>query len=333
MKYFKSTKIAIVGCGYWGTNIVKTLESLNIKNVYCYDTSKQNLNVISKRFKFIKIVNNFTNIINNKNIKIVFIAVPLNKLYLYAEKCLLNEKNVFVEKPLSTVPSKISKLIKISEEKNLKLMVGYVYLYNKYIKYIYNDIIKKKVLGNIKYIEFNRKNFGPIRKETSSLWDLASHDISILNFLFKKITTNNIKFIQNTINNSKVSDIYNLNFNINKIPVNINVSWLYPDKIRQINIIGDKKILLFDELNVKNPIKIFKIFDKYPSTKNLNIKVFKPQHKIEIVKPFSPKFKNISPLQEEIKYFINCIRYNRKILTDGKFALKVCYLLKKFTKS
>ena len=97
------------------------------------------------------------------------------------------------------------------------------------------------------------------KKEISSLWDLASHDISILKFLFKNIKIKKkIKFIQNKINNSKVSDIYNLNFYIKKIPVNINVSWLYPEKIRQINIIGDKKILLFDELNIKIPLKFIK---------------------------------------------------------------------------
>lgn len=333
MKYFNSNEIAIVGCGYWGTNIVKTLESLNIKNIVCFDTNKQNLNVILKRFSHIKTVNNFKKILIDKSIKIVFLAIPSNKLYSYAEKCLLNNKHVFVEKPLSKVPEKINNLINISQKNRLKLMVGYVYIYNKYINYIYKYIIKKKILGNIKYIEFNRKNFGPIRKEISSLWDLASHDVSILNFLFKNIETKKIKFIQNKINNSKVSDIYNVNFYIKKIPVNINVSWLYPEKIRQINIIGDRKILLFDELNIKNPIKIYKIFDKYPSTKNLSIKVFKPQHKIEIVKPFLPKFKNVNPLEDEIKYYLNCVQHDRKIMTDGKFALKICLFLNKIKKS
>ena len=108
---------------------------------------------------------------------------------------------------------------------------------------------------------------------------------------------------------------------------------MYPEKIRQIHIIGDRKILLFDELNVKNPIKIYKIFDKYPSTKNLSIKVFKPQHKIEIVKPFLPKFKNVNPLEDEIKYYLNCVQHDRKIMTDGKFALKICLFLNKIKKS
>ena len=146
MKYFNSNEIAIVGCGYWGTNIVKTLESLNIKNIVCFDTNKQNLNVILKRFSHIKTVNNFKKILIDKSIKIVFLAVPSNKLYSYAEKCLLNNKHVFVEKPLSKVPEKINNLINISQKNRLKLMVGYVYIYNKYINYIYKYIIKKKFL-------------------------------------------------------------------------------------------------------------------------------------------------------------------------------------------
>ena len=117
-------------------------------------------------------------------------------------------------------------------------MVGYVYIYNSLINYI-----KKKIdsnfLGKIKYLEFNRKNYGPIREDVSSLWDLASHDLSIVKYFFKgKITHNN--YLRNSITIEKIFDNYSINFNINKIYININVSWLYPEKIRQILIISKK---------------------------------------------------------------------------------------------
>ena len=329
MKYFNSNEIAIVGCGYWGTNIIKTLDALNIKNVICFDTNKQNLNVIYQRFNHIKTVDNFKKILKNKNVKIVFLAVPSNKLYTYAEKCLLNKKHVFVEKPLSKIPAKINNLINISKKNRLKLMVGYVYIYNKYISYIQKYIIKKKILGNIKYIEFNRKNFGPIRKEISSLWDLASHDMSIVQYLFSG-NIKKTKHLKTSITKKNIHDIYSINFNLNKISFNINVSWLYPEKVRQILIIGSKKILLFDELDIKSPIKIFEIIKKNLSTTNLPTIFFNPQKGIRIKKPFIPKFKKVSPLQKELKHCLRSFLNKKKPLTDASFALSIIRNLKKF---
>jgi len=328
--YFKKNKIAIVGCGYWGTNIAKTLISLKIYNFFCHDNNSENLKTIYKRYNTIIISKKFEEILHNNSIKVVFICVPTSLHYYYAKKLLEANKHVFVEKPVSTNPSHIRSLIKIAKNKKLKLMSGYLYLYNKYIRYIKKDILNKNFLGKIQYLEFNRKNYGPIRKDASSLWDLGAHDISILRYFYKE-KFRNIKYIETRINQNKISDIYNLNFNVKKIPININVSWLYPEKIRQINIIGKKKILHFDELNTNEPIKIYKIFQKYPSTKEIANKFFNPQQKITMEKPYVPKFSKFSPLKEEIFVFLDCIRKNKKILTDGEFALLISKDLKKFT--
>jgi len=326
--YSNNTQVAIIGCGYWGTNIVKTLISMNLNRIYCYDTNIANLKKIKKRFKKVILCKELDFLIKNKNIKTVFVCVPTSLIYNYAKIFINNKKNVFLEKPVSKDFRKISNLIKISKKNKVQIMTGYIYLYNKYIEYL-KKAIKQKLLGNIKYVEFNRKNYGPIRKDVSSLWDLASHDMSIVKYLFPGPIKKN-KHLKSSITKKKIYDIYSINFQVKKAVININVSWLYPEKIRQILIIGSKKILLFDELDIKHPIKIFDIIKEDSSSVDLPTIYFNPQRGIKIKKPFTPKFKKISPLKDELEYCLNSFVKRKKILTDGSFALIIAKNLKKF---
>ena len=326
--YSKNTKVAIIGCGYWGTNIVKTLVSLKIKNIICYDKKNWNLKKIKERFKTVKLNYKIKDILDNEEIKIVFVCVPTYLIYKYAKLILKNKKNVFLEKPVSTSSKKILELIKLSKFYNVKIMTGYIYLYNKYINYIKKQITTKR-LGKINYVELNRKNYGPIRDDVSSLWDLASHDLSIIKYFFSgKIKK--AQHLKSQITKKKNYDIYSIKFSLNKITVNINVSWLYPEKIRQILVIGSKKILMFDELNSKEPIKIFDVLKDYPSARTLPLFYFNPQKGIIIKKPIIPKFPKISPLKDELNYCLKNISKGKKILTDAKFAYSVSRDLKKF---
>ena len=143
--YSKNTKVAIIGCGYWGTNIIKTLLSLKMKNIYCYDKDYGNLKKIKERFKTAKLQYRINEILNNKEIKIVFVCVPTYLIYGYAKLLLKNKKNIFLEKPVSTNSNKILELINLSKFHKVRIMTGYIYLYNKYIKYIKKQITEKKI--------------------------------------------------------------------------------------------------------------------------------------------------------------------------------------------
>ena len=173
----------------------------------------------------------------------------------------------------------------------------------------------------------NRKNYGPIRDDVSSLWDLASHDLSIIKYFFLgKIKKP--KHLKSQITKRKNYDIYSINFSLSKITININVSWLYPEKVRQILVIGTKKILMFDELNTKEPIKIFDVLKNYPSARTLPLFYFNPQKGIIIKKPIVPKFQKISPLKDELDYCLKNILSNKRILTDANFAYSIAKDLK-----
>ncbi len=327
--YSKKTQVAIIGCGHWGTNIIKTLTSLKLSKIYCFDNNYKNLKKIKDRFNEVILCNDLDKILENKDIKVAFVCVPTSLIYNFSKILIKNKKNVFLEKPVSNDINKVIELSRLSKKNKVRIMSGYIYIYNKYIKYI-KEVINKKKLGIIKYVELNRKNYGPIRSDVSSLWDLASHDLSIIKYFFSG-QIKKPKHLRSEIIKKKVYDIYSINFLIKKIIVNINVSWLYPEKVRQILIIGSKKILMFDELNINAPIKIYDVIKEYPSAGTFPLSYFNPQKGISIIKPFVPKFGKFSPLKDELKFCLENILTKKKIYTDDVFALSIIKDLKKFT--
>ena len=145
----KNQKIALIGCGYWGTIIAKTLISLKFKNIFIFDSNIKNSKTLKNKFNNLKIENNYTKLLKNKKIKNFFLATPPSKNFKIAKKALLYNKNVFVEKPGVTKLSDLKTLNLISKKNNNKLMFGYVYCFNDHIKYVKNILNKKKTWKNI----------------------------------------------------------------------------------------------------------------------------------------------------------------------------------------
>ena len=226
----------------------------------------------------------------------------------------MNNKNVLIEKPGLTNLKEFAKIRKLLKQNKSRIFFGYIYVYNQYVRYI-KKIIQKRVLGEIRYINFQRQNFGPIRDKTSSIYDLATHDVSILHFLFNKSSILK-KIVRHDILKKKNFDIAYLNLVINKIKIDINVSWLNPEKIRKIIIIGSKKMLIFDEMNEKKPIQIYNNYVSFPKIDKFSRSYFKKTHYIFKGKSLTKKF-NLKPaLNEQIKIFLN----NKKIITNINFS-------------
>ena len=328
MKKISKKKIIVFGAGYWGTIIVANLLKLGCKNIVVIDKSGANLLLIRKRFK-----NKITTSINsekylrNKEYKYCFIATPPSQNFKLCKNALLNKKNIFVEKPLVNNLKDIKKLIKIHKKNETStFMVGYVYCYNEYVKRIKN-IIDKKTLGEIIYIYMSRKNLGPIRNDVDVLLDLATHDVSILKFLFDKIPVikQNIKY---NILNKNNYDISNLHLKLNNIKIDINVSWLHPKKEREIIIIGKKKMLIFDELEEINKIKIYNKYAYYPKV-NYFKKILTEKARIYHGNSENINIKSNDSLINELKYFFNCVDAKIIPITNLTFSQKVLSVFKK----
>ena len=317
-------EIAVFGCGYWGTIVINSILKLKLfKKIYIYDPDYKKVSILKKRFKNILIYKNFKNIFKDKNIENINLATHPDINFSVLKQCIKYNKNVLIEKPGLTNLRHFKVIKKLTKKNRTRIFFGYIYLYNSYIKYI-KKIIKKKTLGNIKYINFQRQNFGPIRDGVSSIFDLATHDLSILHFIFNK-TSKIKKIVKHDLLNKKNYDISYLNLEMGKIKVDINVSWLNPEKIRKIIIIGSKKMLVFDEMNKTKPIQIYNNYVHFPKIDKFSKQFFGKTHYIFKGKSRGIKLNYKLPLDEEIKAFIN----DKKIITNLDFSENIIKTLSK----
>ncbi len=308
-------KLLVIGCGYWGSIVINTIRKLKkYKQIYICDQDVEKLKIIKKRFgNFVKNIN-FKDLSNNKNIKFIYLATPPNKNLKLIQKILPLNRNILLEKPGFSKLNEFKIVKKELKKTKSNLRFGYIYLYHDYIKKI-KKIINKKSFGKIKYIKFQRQNFGPIRNDVNSFADLATHDLSILKFFFqKKIELKN--YTKHHVLRYKSGDIVSANFIVNKIPVDINVSWLNPEKIRKITIISNKKMILFDEMNKHKPIQIFNNYANYPKLSKFTKNYFSQKAFVYKGKSKQIKLNVTNSLDNEILDFLN----ERKNISDINFA-------------
>jgi len=259
-------------------------------------------------------------------IKNIFLATPPRENFKILNSLIDFNKNILIEKPGLINSNHYKKIKKKLFQKKNKVSFGYIYIYNNYIRYI-KKIIKSKKLGKIKYINFQRQNFGPIRNKVSAAYDLATHDISILNFLLnKKISLK--RSINHDILGKKNFDISYLNLKSGEVKIDINVSWLNPEKIRKIIIIGSKKMLLFDEMNHNEPLKIYNNYVNFPKIEKFTKYYFNQSKYIFKGKSKSIKLKETKPLNNEILEFLD----NKNNITDINFSEDIIKIIKNIKK-
>ena len=326
MKYTfldKNQKLAIIGCGYWGTIITKTLIKLKFKNISIHDENKKNILNLKNKYPQLKITKNLKDILDDKQTKNCFLITPPSKNFELIKKLIKYKKNIFVEKPAVTNAKQLLDIKKLLKHSKIKFMIGYVYCFNNQIEKI-KDIISSKILGKVFYINFQRQNLGPIRNDVDVDYDLTSHDLSILLNLFNKLPILKSKRKYDFLKKN-ISDISNLHLKIGDTIIDINNSWINPTKIRKITIIGTKKMMLYDELNHENPLLIYNQYAKYPDTKYfdknfLNKKAYIYQGKKKII-----KIKQSYPLENELRHFFN----SKNPKTNIDFGLKILNFLKR----
>ena len=323
----KKQVIAIIGLGYWGTIVTNTLVSMKIfRKIYIYDRDNDKSKILKKKFGSKVDYLSLNEIKRNKQIKNIFLATPPKENFKILNSLIDFDKNILIEKPGLINPNHYKKIKKKLFLKKNKVSFGYIYIYNDYIRYI-KKIIKSKKLGKIRYINLQRQNFGPIRNKVSAAYDLATHDISILNFLFnKKVTLKSS--INHDILGKKNFDISYLNLKSGEVKIDINVSWLNPEKIRKIIIIGSKKMLLFDEMNTNEPLKIYNNYVNFPKIEKFTKYYFNQSKYIFKGRSKSIKLKETKPLNNEILEFLG----KKNNITGINFSENIIKIIKNIKK-
>ena len=321
---------AIIGLGYWGKNYYRILNSNDNINLSAVVDSNQNI-ILDEGTKHFP---NLENLLNSEiNIDAAIIATPTNTHYEITKKLLNNGIHVLVEKPLSTKPDEASELINLADEKNLVLLVDHTFLYNEAINFAIKSIQDGEI-GSLLHINFERTNLGAIRSDVSCLWDLTTHDVSILNAITPNEPTQ-IRASSFNTSQTEAFDMVNVSLNYeNNLFVTMFSSWLHPEKTRKIKIVGDKKMIVFDDLNFNEPIKIYdkkfdQIYDK-EIIQNNNNSFFS----FSIGDVISPFIQNSEPLQEVVKHFMSSIENDETFISNNnnEIALRTVSLLENIEK-
>jgi len=320
---------ALFGIGYWGKNYYRILnsnENINLSAVI----DKVQYDKLDSKIDYFQNVSQFLE--SKLAIDAAIVSTPTNTHYEITKLLLTNNIHVLVEKPLALTSKEAEELIKIAKEKNLVLLVDHTFLYNEAVNFAIRKI-KDGEIGTLLHINFERTNLGPIRNDVSCLWDLTSHDISILNAI-TSLNPTQIKASSFNTNQSKAFDMVNVSLNYeNNLFVTMFSSWLHPEKTRKIKIVGDKKMIVFDDLNTNEPIKIYdkkfdQIYDKKSMENNNSYFSF------SIGDVISPFIQSNEPLQEVLKHFVSLIsnEVNSNFYNDNINSLRTVSLLENIEK-
>jgi len=320
MSNLKKT-IAVIGCGYWGKNLVRNFYELGVLHSIC-DLSKENMGSLEKKFPGLNMTADFDSILASSDIKAVAISTPAVTHHELVKKALSADKDVFVEKPLAMDTKEAQELLNIAEKKGKIVMVGHILHYHPAVIKL-KEVISKGKLGKIQYIYSNRLNIGKLRTEENILWSFAPHDISVILMLLGEEPIKVSAFGGDYLNKGVYdTTLTSLNFK-NGVKSHIFVSWLHPYKEQKLIVVGSKSMAVFDDVSEE---KLF-VYPHKIDWKNGKIPIARKAERciLEVEKK--------EPLKEELRHFLNCIEKRENPKTDGIEGLRVLKVLEQAEKS
>ncbi|HYD03343.1 MAG TPA: Gfo/Idh/MocA family oxidoreductase [Alphaproteobacteria bacterium] len=331
--------IAIVGLGYWGPNLVRNFDKVkDVEKVYICDLKQERLDSIKAIYPNTIATRDYNEILANKEIKAVVIATqPVSTHYKLAKLALENSKNVFLEKPMTESSQQAVELIELAKKNNLIIHVDHTFEYSAPVKMI-KQLIDSGEIGEIYSIEMLRLNLGIFQNDFNVIWDLCPHDFSILNY-WLNTDPKDLYASGRCHINPKIEDDAHLIVNYNdKFNVHIHVSWLNPQKVRKTTIVGSKKMIVYDDAD---PIEKMRIYDKGVTTGNVeginqeygttnpNEYTYNYRHGDILI----PKIDFTEPLLDEAIHFVDCIKRGVKTKTPGESGLRVIRMIEHAAKS
>ena len=315
-------KFGVVGYGYWGPNVVRNLDQFDGSEVVAVcDKSPAARKRIHKSYPHVGVVSETADLLSSTEIDAVAIVTPVWTHYELTKAALENGKHVFVEKPFTSDSAQAEELIELAERKNLKIMVDHTFLFTGAVKKI-SQLLEEGTLGNIYYYDSMRVNLGLFQHDVNVIWDLAPHDLSIIDHLIKE-TPEAVSATGQTHLNGHEDVAFITVYFPNKIIAHINVNWLSPVKVRTTLIGCEKKMLVWNDLEADEKIKVYDKGVHVSSREGLyNLLVNYRSGDM-----WSPQVEQIEALKQELAYFVDCIAKNQTPFNDGAAGLRVVKLL------
>ena len=330
-------KLGIIGCGYWGPNLIRNFNNIpDSEVVYCADLDESRLNHIKSLYPKLLVTRDYKKILGEKEIDAVIVATPIETHFKIAKDALNAGKHVLVEKPVTNSSVEAKELINLAEKNKRVLMVDHTFEYSAPVRKI-KEIIDKNELGQIFTIDMIRVNLGLFQEKVNVIADLAPHDISMLLYYLGSMPLS-VRAVGSSYIREGIEDDAHINLEFrNKVMANMHVSWLDPCKIRRTTIVGNRKMLVFDDVLQEEKIKIY---DKGVTVQKNSIpkqpyydtyEQWTLTYRSEDV--YSPRIDNKEPLSAMAGHFADCIKNNKKPLTDGYSGLRVVQVLEAAQKS
>ena len=309
----KQQKIAVIGCGVWGRNIVRNFYNLNVLDIVC-DLDESNLQKVKELYPGVKTTKDFNEIINNPEITSVAVVTPSHTHYKVVKAMLEAGKNVYVEKPISTVAQEAKDLTELAHEKGLVLMVGHLLLYHPAVNRL-KMLIEEGELGDIVYAQSDRLNVNFFKNDRSVMWDLAPHDVSMMSYVTGKDPLRVIAAVGCSSEQNDIMDITHITIEFEGGMVGqISDSWITPKKHVQLLVRGTKATAILDDTVPENKLVIFDNFVK-DNTQNISL-----------------DYLEIEPLKLECQHFISCCETGKKARSDGDNGFMVTTILEQAEK-
>ncbi len=327
-------KVAVVGAGHWGPNLVGNFHNHRRSEVaWVIDRDAERLKAIQLRFPEVKIAADIDEALKDPEVDAIVIATPTNTHFDLAAMALRAGKHVLVEKPLADSVEKAVKLEALAKEVDRVLMVGHVFVYNAAAQRA-KEFITTGELGRVYYLSMVRTNLGPIRVDVNAAWDLATHDISLANYWLDSEPIS-VSATGGAWINSGIEDaIFATVRYPNDVLVNLHASWLHPRKARDITVVGEKRMLTFDDIHLSEPLRIY---DKHVGEE------LAQQRYVDSFSSFRmairegdimvPRVSASQPLKNECEHFLDCVISGEAPLSGGAEGVSVVRALEALTRS
>jgi predicted dehydrogenase len=315
-------RIAVIGYGYWGPRVARNFYSLEKSrlNVIC-DQRPESLYRVKTDYSDIVVTTDSREVLTSTEIDAVAIVTPVWTHFELAKAALENGKHIFVEKPFTSTAAQAEELIELADRKKLTIMVDHTFLFTGAVRKI-RELIDDKTLGDLYYYDSTRVNLGLFQHDINVIWDLAPHDLSIMDYLIHDEPEAIVATGQNHLNGFEDVAFITIYYR-GKVIAHVNVNWLSPVKVRTTLVGGEKKMLVWNDLEADEKIKVY---DKGVQIKN-RTGLYDLLISYRSGDMWAPKVDQTEALKSESEYFIDCIMSGRKPINDGAAGHRVVRML------
>ncbi len=318
----KALSVGVIGFGYWGPNIVRNFNSQEDSRVSIVcDRRPEALVKVAKSYPDMEVTSDILQVLHSPNIDIVAVVTPVWTHFELAKAALENGKHVFVEKPFTSTSEQAEELIELAARKNLKIMVDHTFLFTGAVRKM-KQLIDAGELGDIYYYDTTRVNLGLFQHDVNVIWDLAPHDLSIMDYLLSNKAEAVVATGQKHVNS--VEDVAFITiYYSNKLIAHVNVNWLSPVKVRTTLVGGDKKMLMWNDLESDEKIKV------YDRGVRMNTRegVYDLLVGYRSGDMWAPQIESTEALRLELAYFNECILEDKTPINDGHAGLRIVKVL------